>query len=265
MNIQVGCAYPLDLLYANVRKNCATHSRWTVQSEAHDGHAVLIGGGPSLVDKLDLIKWRAGLGQTLFALNGACRFLNKNGIVPEYQVFLDANEDMGERVGEAKQYLVSSQCSITLLAALPADRVTLWHFGLPEVQNHIPDHDGPFNIIGGGLTIGLTAMCLAYAMGFRKLHVFGYDCSNRNGKDHAYDVPITEERLGDAILNDVEVSYGDKIFRSTLAMTAQAETFPKVCNNLIDAGALITVDVDKDCLLAAVLQDVFSNPAQAPN
>lgn len=263
MNVKVGCAYPLNALYENVKANSLACKSWTAQLPAHEGHAVIIGGGPSLPDFLPSIKWRHSLGQTIFALNGACRFLNDNGIIPDYQVFLDANKEMGDRIGNAREYLVASQCDPILLAALPANRITLWHFGLPDLEKHVPEHNAEWNIIGGGLTIGLTSMCLAYAMGYRVLHLYGYDSSNKAGKDHGYAVPITEERLGDQILNSVSVEYGGRTFQSTLAMTAQAELFPKVCNNLIDAGTTITVDVDPESLLAAVMAEVRASIAAA--
>lgn len=256
MNVQVGCAYPLSALFENVKANSLACKSWMAQLPAHEGHAVLVGGGPSLPDFLESIKWRHGLGQKIFALNGACRLLNDNGIIPDYQVFLDANKEMGDRIGEAHEYLVASQCDPILFASLPARKITLWHFGLPDLESHVPDHDSEWNIIGGGLTIGLTSMCLAYAMGYRKLHLYGYDSSNKAGRDHGYAVPITEERLGDQTFNSFKVEYGGRVFESTLAMTAQAELFPKVCNNLIDAGTTITVDVDPESLLAAVMAEV---------
>lgn len=261
MNIEIRCAYPTELLLDNVRKNVLTHTEWVGQRPDTGGHAVLVGGGPSLADYLDNIKKRQAHGQTIFALNGACRFLNDNGIVPEYQVFLDANKEMGDRVGEAGQYLVSSQCAPELLAALPKHKVLLWHSLTPGIEDCLPDNPADYMLIGGGGTVGLTSMPLAYVMGFRHLHLFGYDSSNRAGKDHAYAVPVTEERIGGEILNSVKVTYGDKVFESTLSMTRQAEMFPLVCNGLIDNGCTITVDVDPNSLLAAVMQDVNSNPA----
>lgn len=259
MNIEVRCAYPETLLYANVHSNSRKQSRWLMQSEAHGGHAVIVGGGPSVAGKLNLIRKRQALGQAIFALNGVCRFLNSHGIVPEYQVFMDSNKEMGDRIGAANHYLIASTVAPELLAALPADRVTLWHHALPKLEEYLPDYEEPFNLIGGRATVGLASMCLVYAMGYRFLHLFGYDSSNRDGNDHCYAVPITEERLGDVILNDVEVTYGNKTFRSTLAMTRQAELFPAACNNLLDLGCIITND--SEGLIMAVMEDVNNSNA----
>lgn len=264
MNIEVGCAYSLDDLYENVRKTSLACPRWMVQSDVHDGHAVLVGGGPSLQEKFPLIQQRHALGQKIFALNGACRFLNERGIVPDYQVFLDANKEMSGRVGEAKEYLVASQCAPELLEALPKERTKLWHFRLPDIESHLPaDNDTDYVLIGGGVTIGLTSMCLSYAMGYRKMHLFGYDSSNKAGKDHAYDVPLTEERIDGRTFNSVKVEFGGKVFESTLSMASQAEKFPIVCNELIDLGCIITVDVPKDTLLMAVMDEIENASQEA--
>ncbi len=258
MNIEVTCATPDRELYANVRANSRACSKWLTISPAHGGHAVIVGGGPSVADKLPLIRKRIALGQKVFALNGACRFLNDHGIVPDYQVFLDANPELTDRIGEAKEYLVASQCNPNLIAALPS--ATLWHPAIPNIADHWPANweDGA-TLIGGGVTVGLTTMCLAYTMGYRFLHLFGYDSSNRNGADHAYAAPIAEERLGDMTVNFVSVTYGDKVFESTIAMAYQAEVFPTICNNLIDAGCTITVDCDG--LIMAVMDEIKNSIA----
>lgn len=263
MNIELNCAYPLEELYANVRKTSEQCSNWLTQAEAHEGHAVIVGGGPSIEEKFPLIQWRHSVGQQIFALNGACRYLNEKGIVPDYQVFLDSNKEMSDRIGAAKQYLVASQCAPELLEALPVEKTILWHFALPELESHVPENGIQYCKVGGGTTVGLTSMCLSYAMGYRKLHIFGFDSSNRAGRDHAYDVPITEERLGNEILNSVKVIYGNRTFESTLTMTRQAEMFPIICNRLIDLGCIITIDVPRDTLLMAIVEEVQSAAQEA--
>jgi len=180
MEIEVRCAYSDALIYSNIRANSRACSNWLKTSDAHDGHAVIVGGGPSVADKMPLIKRRLALGQTCFALNGAGRFLNEHGIVPDYQVFLDCLPDLHTRIGEAKNYLIGSQCDPVMLASVP--NPILWHTAIPDVEDHLDPArkaDGGYNLIGGGgITVGLCTMALAYSMGFRKIHLFGYDYIN---------------------------------------------------------------------------------------
>jgi hypothetical protein len=118
MDIEIICNTNDDELFANVKLNSRSCDRWIAQAPAHDGHAVIVGGGPSVADQLDMIRKRHALGQKIFALNGAAKFLNKNNIVPEYQVILDARPGNIDLIGKADEYLISSQCHPTLFDAV---------------------------------------------------------------------------------------------------------------------------------------------------
>src|SRR6185312_17566823 len=100
----VRCAYSEKLIFSNIERNSRACSNWLKTSAPHDGHAVIVGGGPSVGDKMDVIKKRLCLGQTVFALNGAGPFLNSHGIIPDYQVFMDCLPTLTERIGKAKNY-----------------------------------------------------------------------------------------------------------------------------------------------------------------
>ena len=221
---------------------------------------MIIGGGPSLADKMPLIKRRVDAGQIIFALNGAGPFLNKHGIVPDYQVFLDCLPTLTERIGEAKSYLINSQCDPGMFASV--SNPILWHIAYPQTEDYLPVHrkeSGGYCLVGGGATVGLTAMPLAYAMGYRKMHLFGYDSSAKNGTAHAYPIPgampnLSGEILGDRLIDYVDVDLNGKKFKSTLTLTRQAELFPDICNALLEKGCIVTVDVHEDSLMAEVLR-----------
>jgi hypothetical protein len=259
MNIEVTCAYPDSLIWANVEKNSRSCSNWLKTVPAHDGHAVIVGGGPSLTDKMQLIKNRVSLGQTVFALNGAGPFLNKHDIIPDYQVFLDCLPTMTERIGEAKNYLIGSQCDPVMLTAVP--NPILWHTAIEHMEDHLPEDrkssDSYCLVGGGGATVGLSTLALVYALGYRKIHLFGYDSSAKNGNGHAYEVPSeipgVQEYIGGVPIGYVDVELNGKHFQSTLSMTRQAELFPEVCQALHLRGCAVTVDVHEDSMMAEVL------------
>jgi uncharacterized Rossmann fold enzyme len=184
MDIEIICNTDDAELFGNVEINSRTCKRWVSQILAHDGHAIIVGGGPSVADELDIIRKRHALGQKIFALNGAAKFLNKNNIIPEYQVILDARAGNIDLLGRADEYLIASQCHPTLFDSV--SNITIWHPAVEELEKYLPNHDEEYAMIGGGTTVGLSTMCLAYTMGYRKLHLFGYDCSHRNAMGHAY-------------------------------------------------------------------------------
>lgn len=195
--------------------------------------ALLVGGGPSLLQSLPTIK----LGQThgpIFALNGSARFLNEHGIIPSYQVILDAREKNVDLLGEAVIYLVASQCHPKVFDALEGKRVRVFHLGICE--GLVP----PEQIIGGCHTVGLTAMNIAHVLGYRELHLFGYDSSYSDGL-HAYPQELSEK---ESALIEVMVEDSEGVFRTFVTnavMAEQARMFPDVAEVLVDDGSKIIV------------------------
>lgn len=231
-----------------IRKNIAENSKRglpLVKMEAeHDGHAVIVGSGPSLADSLEVIRWRKSIGQKVFALNGSAKFLRENDIEVDYTVMVDAREENLRFVGWADQYLLSSQCSPVVVSA--ADNVTLWHPVTNGMEDAIYETDAEYALIGGGTTVGLSAMCLVYALGYRKMHLFGYDSSHRERAGHAFEQSLNKN---DSLCY---VTVDGVRYRASLAMAKQAELFPILANELIDRGCVITVDGDG--LLPAIVR-----------
>jgi SAM-dependent methyltransferase len=239
MHIETVCNTPDDVLFAQIKENSARKIPWLKSEEAHDRQAVIVGGGPSSIEWLHEIRYRQENGQTIFALNNAARFLAENGITPDHQVIVDARESNKEFVGYAKHHYLSSQCHPSLFDA--ATSVTLWHQEYPEdmecFDSCLPQDAPAHTLIGGGTTVGLSAMVLAYALGYRKLHLYGYDSSYRDDRTHAYfqDDPQNVECFS---------TVAGKSFRTSLAMAKQAELFPQLSDSLIDLGCLITLRGD---------------------
>ena len=252
MEIDLFCIEPDSALIPRIQRNCATYPLRVKGVSAHDGVAVLVGGGPSVRDKISSIRKRRDLGQSIFALNGAAKFLNDNGIVPDYQVILDPQDFMVDYFGDARDYLLASQCHPDVLAASPKPPI-LWHIAMEGREEITPHHPAGDCLVGGGYTVGLCAMCLVYARGFREIHIYGYDSSSTEQGDHAYPCPIKGvDRVFDTT-QDVVVTIGSKSFRTTFSLAKQAQTFPKLCADLISAGCLITVD--SGGLLQAVVEE----------
>lgn len=225
-----------DML-ANVRINGARSLPWVEAVPAHNLHAVLIGGGPSLADSLPEIRKRADGGQVIFALNGAAKYLLQRGVYPDYGVILDPRSENADFVTWETSWLLASQCHPTVFEATKnSQRTQIWHFAMDGIMDQLP-RDAP--LVMGGLTVGLTAMSLAFMMGFRKLHLYGYDSSDRDDAAHAY-------RQGENGAEDkrLEVWCDGKMFRAGFAMYAQAEMFERWSDVLVENGAIITVHGD---------------------
>lgn len=231
--IQVVCNTSDEALYENIRINSRRPGKWLEAQEAHDGIAVLCGSGPSLADMLDNIRiWREA-GAKIFAMNGAAKFLNDNGILADYQVIIDAREETAQLVGPAKEHLFGSQVHPACWDKAPDARV--WHLQIENIEDHFPDYQDGYCLIGGAASVGNTATCLAYAMGYRNLQIYGYDSSHRNDKGHAFDQPMN---AGDPCCF---VKFGGKDYLASLTMKLQAEKFQDTARELISIGCSISV------------------------
>ncbi len=225
-------------MLANVRINAARDLPWIGSCEPHDGHAVLVGGGPSLADTLPEIRKRAQGGQTIFGLNGAARWLLWKGVWPDHGVILDPRAANAAFITERCKWLIASQCHPSVVDA--ARDVALWHFPVDGIFDALPvDRRDDAIMIGGGLTVGLTAMGLAFAMGYRKMHLYGYDSSDRDGEGHAY-----AQAESTAETKRATVWLGPRKFTTNAAMYAQAEAFERWAGLLAENGAIITVHGD---------------------
>lgn len=241
MEIELFCITPEDVLVPRIAENCANYPARIRTVPAHAGHAVIVGGGPSVQEKISSIKARQEHGQTVFALNGAAGFLNSHGIIPEYQVLLDPQEFLTDYFGAAVNYLIASQCHPRVLAVSPKPPV-LWHVATEGREFTTPQHPDGDCLVGGGYSVGLCSLCLAYAMGFRALHLYGFDSSVTELGDHAYPNPVSGAAHKYDTPPEVVATVGGQRFQTTLQLAKQAQTFTKVCDDLLAAGCVVTLD-----------------------
>lgn len=228
-------------LLNNIKRACERKLPWLDLEPAHDGSAVIVGGGPSLDDTIDAIRWRKSLGQEIWALNGSADWLRNRGVVPDYHVCVDARPDNArffKRADGDTTYLIASQCDTSIFNALDGKDVILWHPNSDGVAEALDGETRPVHLIGGGSTVGLCAIVLAYALGYRKIHLHGFDSSYREDTHHAY-----MQNLNDADFI-VDVLAGDRKFRAAPWMVQQAEEFCSLAQHLADQGCTITVAGD---------------------
>lgn len=248
--VAVVCNTSDEALERNIRVNSARNLEWIARVPAHDGVAVLVGGGPSLADGVVEIDTMQAHGATVFAMNGASRFLNEHGVFVDYQVIADAKPESAELVDEhASGHLFASQVHPDCIDGLWP---RLWHLEIGNIERLFPPERverGGYSLIGGGAAVGNAACVLAWVMGFRELHLFGYDSSNRAEETHAYDQPMNR------FIPQVEVEWAGRKFISSVAMKAQAEKFMLTGQALVQNGCKITVHGD------GLLPTMWNTPA----
>jgi uncharacterized Rossmann fold enzyme len=233
--IPVQCNVLDEQILANVRTSSLLPLPWLVVEKERPGKCLIVGGGPSVKSYLPAIKRAQEQGAEIFALNGALGMLSEHGITPDHFVLLDARPENIRFImrGKAKHYLLASQCDPSVFVAARALNVTLWHPNYPEIVPLLGDRQAA--LISGGTTVGLQAMSIAYCMGYREIHLYGFDSSYSEGMGHAFPQP---ENDADPI-NKYEV--GGKIFHATAWMARQAIEFQTAVLQLAEGGCEVSV------------------------
>lgn len=246
--IHVVCNTSDELLYTNIYENSRNGAPWVSAVPPHGRVAVICGSGPSLSYSLGEVKARVSDGAVLFALNGSARYLNEYGMMADYQVILDARPETAQLVGPAHEHLFASQVSPELFGLV--DRPRIWQLEVSGIDHILPDHDEDFCLIGGAASVGNTATCLAYALGYRELHLYGYDSSHRDGKGHAFDQPMN---AGDPC---AVVDFNGKQYTTSLTMKLQAEKFQETAKALKALGCAVHVHG------TGLLPDIYNTPRE---
>lgn len=175
----------------------------------------IVGSGPSLKETWKLIPPDA----EIMALNGAYKFLRKQGLVPAYFAMLDArnvNTNFLEDLHQDTTYLIASQCQQAIFDTLSPFMVGMFHLGTPTTKKIFPNAEC---YVGGGGTIGLTAISLAVALGYRSVILYGLDSSFEGEQRHVQFQPQNANQP------TIEVWVEDRKYVTTHAMAAQAQDF----------------------------------------
>jgi hypothetical protein len=250
--VHVICNTSDDDLHRNIRANSARprqiERRWIKSETAHSRIAVLVGSGPSMAECLGEIRQHQTAGHTIFAMNGAAAFLAGHGIMPSYQVMIDPREETKQLVGPARDHLIASQCHPAVFDALPDAK--LYHLQIEGIDDDLPEYPHPFALVGGAASVGNTSTVLAYVMGYRNLHLYGYDSSHRDAQSHAF-----HQKMNDGEPN-CAVTWNGRTYRTSLTMKLQAEKAQDTLRLLEGEGVKITVHG------TGLLPDMWNTPPE---
>lgn len=226
-------------IWSNITDNLKRDIPWFKGAQPHGGTLALICGGPSLRTSIPSIKDQKRRGSRIVSVNNTLRYLMANAIIPDAHVMLDARRDNIDFIREAPeiQYFLAAQVHPSLFDHLSERDVTLWHnqLGDDEELSVLATEERPVIPIPGGGTVGLRAMWLAFASGYRKLHVYGMDGSYQEGQHHAYPQSLNDgEEMLDLVM-------GGKHYACSRWMARQADEFRWTHDHLTRLGMRIWV------------------------
>lgn len=192
----VGGVYcPPTTFRQNVEHNRARGLPEILLGEARNEPLYVVCSGPSLSETyLEVVgkfpRW---------ALNSAHDWLIDQCLVPTHGVCMAPEPqalDYFKRIQPEVEYLFASQTAPELIdrALDKGAKVTLWHAHCPD-EWEVPIK--PDEAVYGGGTIGLRTLDLAWILGYRDVHVFGFDaCCSPDGRI-AVETPTYEDRKKD--------------------------------------------------------------------
>lgn len=243
---------PEEEMESHVRENTKRDLPWLYGKSAHDGVAIMVGGGGSVAEHLEDIRQLQQRGGTVFAINAASRYLRANGIDVDWQVTGDAKRETSGLIDDgARGHAFASHVHPETMRAAPQPLV--WHSMLHCKEEWFPEEKrkrGGYALLGGEASSGLGALCVAYALGFRRMEIFGYDSCHQDGQSHAYRQDMNN------VIPVMEYQWAGRTFQTSVTMRTQAERFPILGQALQQAGATLTVWGD------GLLQHIWSTPPE---
>lgn len=175
------------------------------RAEQRDGVVAVIGGGPSLAEYLPNL----GAYEDVILAGSVHDFVG--GIFRKdqniYAIVCDPDPIMNaylQNLNPDFHYLIASQCDeslFNLLSDMPKRHI--WHASGGEELNKVFKEGA--KLITGGCTIGTRAIGMAMAMGFKKIHLYGFDsCLDNQYQHHAYKFQVPDkETLGN--ITDIKI------------------------------------------------------------
>jgi SAM-dependent methyltransferase len=244
-----------DEIYNNVLANLRLNLQEVCPHDTQDIEIMLLGGGPSLMDFETEIRRQRNDGMYAITTNGSYNWCLERNIKPSAQIVVDGREFNRRFVTPVIpncRYLLCSQCHPMLVASTPPVQTLLWHAGAaPKVRDAIDAYvsesgtNREWYPIYGGSTVMMRAIPLLRTLGFRKIHVYGFDSCLRGEEHHAY---TQAENDGQTI---VEVRVAGRKFYCTGWMWEQAYEFMELTKMIAE---VVDLEVHGDGLIAHIIK-----------
>jgi SAM-dependent methyltransferase len=241
----------IQIIQDNVRRNLMLGLPELTPHETNNDEVIILGGGWSLDEYVDIIKRQRESGAKLVTLNNAYNWALQHGLTPSATFVVDSrpnNAKFVKPITDKTLYMIASQCDPSVLEGLPPERTYLWHTTMPEIKDIVNEVRERWYAIPGGSTVALRAIPALRMLGYRRFHCYGWDSCLRDSDRlaHAYDQPENN----DDYVHPITCSSG-RTFHCTTWMASQAQEFMDLIKFL---GDEIELEVYGDGLLAHILK-----------
>ncbi len=182
-----------------------------VQRKARRGKVAIVASGPSVTDYVDMLKEWDG---EIWGINRAFEWMRHRGVKPTGFIGVDPEWFLVECLPNIPQdatYYLAAQVHPGVFDHLKDRNVRVWYMADGQVK--LPW--GAYQIYGGSTALS-RAPNLAWALGYREVHVFGGDSSFTH-KTHVHG--------GELPPDWVPAEVGNVTYKTTRAMMSQAVEF----------------------------------------
>lgn len=229
-----GCNTEPDVIREQFKQNVAIayYTKHLKTCLPNHSPVAIVCGGPSLNDRWEELKTFPG---TIIACNNAYGFLLERGIAANYFMLLDCRKENIEflkEIDERTHFLIAAQAHPSIYDYLmdKSASIIMYFTNLPDINELIPPDikEKKVTILGGTVgTVGIKAMSAAHALGFREMHLYGYDSSYKEEKHHAYPQPLNDT------VPTIEVFVEDRKYITSASFAHQAQEFPAWAKDLV--------------------------------
>lgn len=213
-----------DDRWTQVEAACKLFPKRVELSQRHGRRAVVACYGPSLAGTLDQLAALRCENVDVISVSGAHDYLLRHGITPRFHIECDPRAHKADNIAagvDGVTYLMASCCHERMLDKVADQDVRLWHVATIEHAPRLTEAgESPKHMISGGGSVGLRAIPLLYAMGYRDLSFFGMDCSFSDDGEAQWAGPHAGKRQ-----DVVECDCGGRIFMTSPVLLTYATNF----------------------------------------
>lgn len=232
--LRATCKFTRKERHENIRENCK-HQIPDVHEirNTYEGELMIVAGGPSVDNQLDKIKELSARHVPLMVIARMYPWCWKNELFPDFVVSMDSMEEQEKGFTDlcpGAIHLMASVSRPSIINMLEGHLMYFWDsMDDPRVRDIRKDAGYTVvTVVNGGGTVTTCSMSLAMILGFRKLHIFGFDCLIKpGGPTHSKNI------AGESVpMDPFEITVGDEKVMTTFPFTE----FAKQALDMIWAG-----------------------------
>lgn len=178
------CKFTKKLLYDNMAANFSKGLPDLQEiTGSRTGSVMILGGGPSVDGQVEAIRQLKAAGTPLIAISRMYPWCLKNGIHPNYVVSLDCSKEQEAGFLDIQPQTTHLMASVTrpeIVDRILEKKAKVYLFDSRDDRKikALRREAGyqAVTVVNGGGSVTVLCISLALNLGFRELHIFGFDC-----------------------------------------------------------------------------------------